>query len=127
MIYKFVMDNLVRIGIGVAILLAVFWLYQFVTARPEAEARLGKNQTEAAAQSGRDAVNTVGAQNKAEDQVDQITKENDSAIRNAPGADAPVDSRASDAGLRSLCKRRSAHRDPKCVQFLAADGVAGGR
>ena len=116
---KFITDNLVRIAIGIGLVLALWWGYNMLTGRLRTEAKLGRNQAEAAASSGADAVNVVGAQNKAEDQVDQVTRENDSEIRKAPGADAPVDSRASDAGLRSLCRRRASHLDPKCVQFAA--------
>ena len=115
MIYKFVADNLVRIGIGVAILLAVFWLYSFITARPEAEARLGKNQAEAAAQSGRDAVNTVGAAGEREATSADLTRENDRDIRNAEGADATVAAPARDAGLAALCRRATYQDTKQCV------------
>ncbi|MBC7602081.1 MAG: hypothetical protein H7255_05395 [Ramlibacter sp.] len=116
MIYKFVMDNLVRIGIGVAILLAVFWLYQFVTAAPKAEARLGKNQAEAAAQSGSDAVNTVGAAGEREAGSADLTRSNDVEIRNAEGASTVVAPAADAAGRASLCRRASYSKHPECVQ-----------
>ncbi len=84
------------------------------------EAKLANGQGQAATQSGRDAVQTVGNQSAAETQIDATTKENEDAIRSAPGANAPVDPAARDAGLRALCKRASYIRDPRCVQFAPA-------
>lgn len=84
------------------------------------EARLANGQGQAATQSGRDAVQTVGNQSAAEAQIDATTKENENAIRSAPGANAPVDPAARDAGLRALCKRSAYRSDPKCLQFAPA-------
>lgn len=103
--------------VAVVVLAALWWAYSAITARPKAEARLGKNTTEAALESGRDAVGTVGAQGAAEDAVDATTKENEHAIREAEGADAPVARPAHDAGLRSLCGRASYSQRPECLQF----------
>ncbi len=84
------------------------------------EAKLANGQGQAATQSGRDAVQTVGNQSAAEAQVDATTKENENAIRSAPGANAPVDPAARDAGLRALCGRKANRGNPKCVQFAPA-------
>lgn len=108
------------IGGALAVLAALWWLYSALTANPRAEARLGRNQAEAALDNGRDAVGAVGKQQAGEAATDTLTRENDSAIRSAPGAAAPVDPALRDAWLRSVCKRRSASRDPKCVQFAPA-------
>lgn len=84
--------------------------------RQRAETNIAKRQTAAAQESGKDAVNTLGKSQAVERASDDITRENDSAIRSAPGADAPVDTRARDAGLDGLC-RRNAYRDSaKCLQ-----------
>ena len=48
--------------------------------------------------------------------TDTITRENDHAIRTAPGADAPVDPALRDTGLAGLCRRAAYRGDPKCVQ-----------
>ena len=99
---------------GLAALGALWWLYSAITANPKAQARLGRNQAEAASQSGADAVNTVGAAGEREAAGDALTRDNDSAIRNAEGADAEVAAPVNDAGLAALC-RRAAHRDsPRC-------------
>ncbi len=120
MIYKFVADNLTRILIALAILAGLWWLYSYVTAAPKAEAKLGRNQAEAALQGGQDAVNTVGAAADREAASDALTRSNEVEIRNAQGADAVVAAPARDAGLRALCRRAAYHSDPKCVQFTPA-------
>lgn len=84
------------------------------------ETKLAKNQTEAGIASGKDAVNTTAAVAERDRQTDQTTLENDRAIRNAEGADAPVTDDLRDTGLRSLCQRRSYSDDPRCVQFAPA-------
>ncbi|MDD3799363.1 MAG: hypothetical protein PHE36_09325 [Novosphingobium sp.] len=91
------------------------------------EAKLARNQTEAAIASGMDAVATIGAQGAAEDDVDALTRENDHAIRNAQGADAPVSDALATAGMFSLCKRAAYRLHPECMQFTVAGGVEGGR
>ncbi len=116
MIYEFLAKNAVRIGVAIAGLLAVWWLYQFVTAAPKAEAKLGRNQAEAALQAGQDAVSVVGKAGEREATIAETTRTNEVEIRNAEGADAPVAAPARDAGLASLCRRASYRSDPKCVQ-----------
>lgn len=99
---------------------ALVWLYSAWTAKPKAEARLGRNTTEAAQQSGGDAVKTVGEAGKRDQAADNLTRSNADDISNAKGADAPIDPAARDAGLRSLCKRRAYSREPKCLRFAPA-------
>lgn len=102
---------------GLVALAALWWLYGAITAKPAAEARLGRNQAEAAAQSGAGAVNTVGAAGDREAAGDALTRSNEEDIRNAEGADAEVARPVADAGLAALC-RRAAHRDsPRCVRL----------
>lgn len=101
----------------IALLLALWGLYGAFTAKPKAEARLGKNTTEAALQSGSDAVATVGAAAQRDQAADDLTRSNADDISHAKGADAPVDPAARDAGLRSLCKRAAYRGDDKCVQL----------
>lgn len=107
---------------GIA-LLAVWWVVATLMGGKTAktEAKLGENQTEAAIESGQDAVNTIGDTVGSEAEIDRITRENDDDIRNAEGADAPVADPARDAGHSSLCKR-AAYRDrPECVQHAPAE------
>lgn len=99
------------------IVLAGWWLYGSITAKPKAEARLGRNQAEAAQQSGADAVNAIGSAGEREAASNDLTRTNEQEIRNAQGADATVAAPARDAGLRALCRRSSYQRDPKCLQL----------
>jgi hypothetical protein len=113
------------IGAALAAVAALWWLYSAITANPKAEARLAKNQAEAAAQSGADAVNTVAGAADREAAGDALTRSNEAEIRNAEGADAEVAAPVNDAGLAALC-RRAAHRDsPRCVRLR--DGGADSR
>ena len=102
---------------GLAAVLVLVAVYNAITARPKAEARLNRNQAQAAQASGRDAVDRVGAAAEREAEGDALTRSNEKEIRNAQGADAPVDPAARDAGLRSLCRRAAYRRDPKCLQL----------
>lgn len=100
---------------ALAALALLCWLYAAITASPKAEARLGRNTTEAAQESGSDAVNTVGEAGDREAASEDLTRSNEKAIRDAEGADAAVAAPARDAGLQALC-RRAAYRDsPRCV------------
>lgn len=102
---------------AIAIILALAWLYSAITAKPKAEARLGRNQATAAQESGSDAANTVGQAGDRETADATLTRSNEKDIRNAEGADAAVAAPARDAGLRSLCKRRAYSRDTRCLQY----------
>lgn len=112
------------VGIGLALLLVtviggVRSCQMAQTAKTEA--RLSKGQTGAALASGADAVETLGQTAAGEAATDSITEENQRAIRQAPGADAPVDPAVHDAGLRGLCRRAAYRGRPECLQFPAAD------
>lgn len=85
------------------------------------ETKLSTNQTSAALASGADAVGTVGAVGAGDAATDSITRENDRAIRKAPGAAAPVDSAAHAAGIASLCRRAANRGKPECVQQPVAE------
>lgn len=78
--------------------------------------KLATGQTDAALKSGTDAVNTIGNRMDADASTDATTRENEDAIRNAEGADAPVAGGVRDAGLAGLCRRAAYRSDPKCMQ-----------
>lgn len=111
---KFILAHLRWFVVGIAILAALWWLYSAITAKPEAEARLGRNQADAASESGSDAVNTVGKAGDREAASDALTRSNDQEIRNAEGSDAKVATPARDAGLAALCRRAAYRNDPRC-------------
>ena len=106
------------------ILAVIIGGYNAITAKPKAEARLGKNQAESATASGRDAANTVGTAGARDAGIDATTRENERNIRNAQGADAPVAAPVRDAGLVSLCRRASHLHDPKCLLLAHPRDVA---
>ena len=58
------------IAAGVAALWAVWFVYDLLTASDKVKGRLGANQTDAAVESGSDAVETVGGQGASEDEID---------------------------------------------------------
>ena len=104
---------------AIAALIALgFWLSGAFSGgkRARAEAELNAGRADAGIASGQDAANTVGAAGGRESAIDQRTRENEHAIRNAPGADAPVDDGVHGAGIDSLCRRAAYSRDPRCLQ-----------
>ena len=104
-------------AIGAVLILALLWGgYRWLTADERTEARLSKNQAGAAVESGRDAVETVGAAAEREAAGEVLTRENEAAIRGAPGATDPVSAEARGAGLQALCKRQAYKDDPRCAQ-----------
>lgn len=104
----------------VIIIMLIAGAIHLITARPKAEARLGKNTAEAALHSGSDAVATVGQVGARDQTADDLTRRNADDIAHARGADAPVDPAARDAGLRSLCKRAAYRGSAKCLQLAPA-------
>jgi hypothetical protein len=110
-------------GLVVALIIAGVFLWNAWGAASTAKtkARLSTNQTEAALESGADAVETVGAVGAGAVHIDVITRENERAIREAPGADAPVDPAVHAAGLASLCRRAAYRERPECLLDPAAE------
>lgn len=103
-----------------AVVLALMFLTQCaMTRNAKTEVNVSKGQAGAAVASGSDAVDTVGVVSANATAADAMTKENEDAIRNAEGADAPVSAPVRDAGLASLCRRASYRNDAKCLQLAA--------
>ena len=99
---------------------AIVW---FVTAdsRHRHDAAVARTEGALAAshnQSAADAIQTTVDAAKRDAATDAQTRENADEIRHAPGADAPVDPRATDAGLRGLCVRAAYRCSAQCVQLL---------
>jgi hypothetical protein len=107
---------LLCLALALAAAFALWALWGAIRANPKAEARLARNQAQAAAQSGSDAVNTVGAAAEREAASDALTRDNEADIRRAPGAADPVSAEARGAGLAALCKRAAYRDDPRCVE-----------
>ena len=79
-----------------------------------ARARLGEESARAASRNGEDAVATVGAAARREQQSDALTRDNEREIRDAQGADARLDPAVRDAGLGGLCRRPAYRDDQRC-------------
>lgn len=109
-------------GLVLALIIAgvLLWNAWQSGATAKTETKLATGQTGAAIASGADAAQTVGTVGAGEAATDTITRENDRAIRNAPGADAPVDPAADAAGRASLCRRAAYRGRPECLQQPAA-------
>lgn len=101
---------------AVLLLIAMWWAYSALTRDARTEARLGKNQAEAAQESGSDAVNTIGRAGERENASGDLDKTNATEIHDAEGADQAVSGGVRDAGLASLCRRAAYRNDPKCMQ-----------
>lgn len=56
---------------GIAALWAIWFVYDLLTAGDKVKARLGANQTDAAIESGADAVDTLGAAGDRDDATDK--------------------------------------------------------
>lgn len=116
----FIERNLAKILIGLVVLLLVAAIVaqrscsEALTARTSAS--LATGQAGAAIESGHEAADTIGNRMANDADTDAITRENDDAIRNAEGANAPVAAPVRDAGLASLCRRAAYRGSPKCVQ-----------
>ena len=108
----------VRIAIGIAAALLVWWLVATLMdgKRAKVEAELNRNVAESALESGKDAVGTVGAQQAKEAASDAVGRENSASIHAAPGADAKVDPGVKAARLKALCRRASTQGDPRCAK-----------
>lgn len=113
---------IIMLALGVALAVAIlFGVTQCQSARNAKTATgLAKGQAGAAIESGGDAVETLGNRAAADAAGDQLTRENEDAIRKADGAGAPVAAPVRDAGVSSLCRRAAYRGDPRCVQPPAA-------
>jgi hypothetical protein len=79
-----------------------------------AQNRVNTGQAGAGKESAVDAINTQGTTNARERAGDEQTKQSLEEIRNAKGADAPVDPGVNNAGRRGLCAIAAYRNDPKC-------------
>lgn len=109
---------IIMLALGIALAATIlFGVTQCQGARNAKTATgLAKGQTGAAIESGGDAVDTLGNRAAADAAGDQLTRENEDAIRKADGAAAPVAAPVRDAGIASLCRRSAYRSDPQCLQ-----------
>lgn len=101
--------------IGLVAFALLFAGYQavkhFFSSGAKTEARLGKNQTGAAIETGRDAVETIGNRQAADGEGRRTVQETKDEINKQTTATG-----VTGAGRRGLCGLASHRRDPQCVQ-----------
>jgi hypothetical protein len=107
--------------IGLMLVVAVlFGASQCQKRRSEAaQARVERSQAEAASKSAEDAIGTVRRSGESEKASEELTRSNEKEIRNAEGANDPVNTAVRDAGLRSLCRRPAYRNHERCKLFVA--------
>lgn len=111
--------NIAPALIGLLAIGAAAWggwtLWQRATTA-ETKARIEATKSDNAIKSGADAANTVGTRAQIDVNIDAITRQNTDAIRNLPGAGAPIDGTLNRAGIAGLCRYAAYRDDPRCVQ-----------
>jgi hypothetical protein len=111
-----------KVGVALAWLIIVLFVlavlfagYQavkhFFTSGLKTEAKLGKNQTNAAITSGHDAVETIGNRQDADAAGQRTVEETKDDIKNQTDAGG-----VTDAGRRGLCGLASHRSNPECLQ-----------
>lgn len=107
------------VGIAVALLLLLglfAWHEWQVSHTAKTEVRLATGQAGAALDSGHDSANAIGNRMDQDAATDTITRENQDALRNVQGADAPVAPAATGAGIAGLCRYAAYRSKPQCLQ-----------
>ena len=101
----------------IALLVLILFVVSWCSERKRVGvAKTGQIIAEGQTAAGRDAVGITAADAKADAATANINRENEDAIRNAPGADALVDPALAAAGRAGLCKYASYRDRPECVQ-----------
>jgi hypothetical protein len=114
--------RVIAMVVGGLFLLALmgFGLSQCQKRRSEAaQARVERSQAEAASKSAEDAIGTVRRSGESEKASEELTRSNEKEIRNAEGANDPVNTAVRDAGLRSLCRRPAYRNHERCKLLVA--------
>lgn len=109
------------IVIGALVLAGIGWWILTEPGRQRAravEAQTGQVLAEGRRDAATDAITVITGSHDRDASIDLQTKENDHAIRSAPGADARLDPGLDAATRRAICMRASARTDPACVALL---------
>lgn len=103
------------VGALVLLIAVSLLLSQCSKRRNEAvQSRVDASQSNAAATSAGEAINTVARSGEAEKASEDLTRTNERDIRAAEGAGDKVKSGVNDAGLKALCRRHAYRNDPRC-------------
>jgi hypothetical protein len=114
------------LAILAVLLLGAADVYHFVTGPQRAHAEAAQatadaNAATGAVQAARDALKITVDTQALHGRIDVATKESTDAIRNSPGASAPVDPALHATGLRALCVYDAHHDSVQCHAMLDAD------
>lgn len=82
-----------------------------------AQSRVDAGQAEAAQGSAKDAIGTVARSGEASAASEQMTRDNERAIRDADGASERVNPAVDYAARAALCRRQAYKDNPKCAIF----------
>ena len=112
-----------RVMVGLVFLLCVVGFLYLQSCRREphaaAEQRVERAQSRATVESARDAISTQAKVAEAQSAGEELSRTNEKEIRDAKGADAPVDPALRDAGLASLCRRPAYRSSERCLRLAA--------
>lgn len=107
---------LIMVAVVLGVLFAVYQMVKhFFTSGVKTEVNLGKNQTNAAINSGHDAVETIGNRQASDEAGRQTVEETKDDIKNQTDAGG-----VTDAGRRGLCRLASHRSDRECLQHPAS-------
>lgn len=113
-----------RMIVGLAFVLCIIGFLYVQSCKRErmaaAEKRVERAQSSAIQESARDAIATQGKVAEAQAKGEELSRTNEKEIRNAKGADAPVDPAVRDAGLASLCRRAAYRSSERCLRLAAS-------
>lgn len=102
-------------ALAIVLIVGVLQVRSCVNAKRDAAVlKVQGEQAKAAGKSAADAIATQSDVNRRSQEAEGLTRTNEKEIRNAPGADARVDDRATAAGLDSLCRRASYRDTERC-------------
>lgn len=113
-------SRLIGMIVGGLVLLALisFALYSCDKRRSErAQSKVDAAQSEAASESAKDAIGTVTKAGERETASEELSRQNEKAIREAEGAAERVKPGVDYEGRRALCRRAAYANDPKCQMF----------
>jgi hypothetical protein len=107
------------IAMAVGVILLVVAVLGFLTycqnqRSKGAQSRVDRSQSEAQAESGKDAIGTVSRSGEAQAASEGQSRQAEQDIRSAEGSNQAVNPAVRDAGLAALCKRAIYKDDPRC-------------
>jgi hypothetical protein len=107
------------IGALLAALLIAFAVNSLTKSKQQAaQAKLDAATGKAGAESAKDAINAVEASGRRSEAIDETTRENERAIREAEGSKDRVNPAVHGAGLAGLCKRAAYRCNAECLQLV---------